>query len=110
MKKNIFKLIIFSIFLLGSNVNAVVTDYNLSSEIGGFSGLNFNSPIMIILNIITAIIMVFSIINLMIGYTRWHFIASGNVDEMNIAKNTLIKSFVGFLIIIIVLLIDITIK
>ena len=90
--------------------NAVVTDYNLSSEIGGFSGLNFNSPLMIIMNVAAAIIMVFSIINLMVGYTRWNFLASGNVEEMNIAKKTLSKAAYGFTIILIVLFIDLFIK
>lgn len=90
--------------------NALVVDYNLSSEIGGFSGFMFNSPIMIALNVSAAIIMVFTIINLMVGYTRWKYLASGNVDEMKTAKKTLTNGFIGLFIILIILLIDLTIK
>ncbi len=107
--KKIF-LFITTLLFLPLTTNAVVNDYNLSSEIGGFSGLNFNSPIMIIVNIVAAIIMIFSIINLMVGYTRWRYLASGNVEEMKKAKKTLTDSITGFAILIIVLLIDILIK
>lgn len=107
--KKIF-LFITTLFLLPFTTNAVVNDYNLSSEIGGFSGLNFNSPILIIINLIAAIIMIFSIINLMVGYTRWNFLASGNVKEMDNAKKTLTNAVTGFMILIIVLLMDLLIK
>ena len=107
--KKIF-LFITTLFLLPFTTNAVVNDYNLSSEIGGFSGLNFNSPILIIINLIAAVVMIFSIINLMTGYTRWHFLASGNVKEMDTAKKTLTKAVTGFMILLIVLLVDLLIK
>jgi len=114
MKKKFLKFIPFISFLFlvfSFNIShAVVTDYNLSSEIGGFSGLNFNSPLMIVMNVAAAIIMIFSIINLMVGYTRWNYLASGNVDEMNTAKKTLTKAVYGFMILIIVLFIDLFIK
>ena len=105
------KFIIFiTIFLLPLVTNAVVTDYNLSSEVGGFSGMNFNAPVMIVINIIAAILMVFAIIDLMVGYTRWHYLAGGNVAAMKLAKETLKRSVIEFCLVFIVLAIDLFIK
>lgn len=107
--KKIF-LFITTLLITPLITNALVVDYNLSSEIGGFSGFMFNSPLMIALNVSAAIIMIFTIINFMVGYTRWKYLASGNVDEMKNANNTLKNGFIGLFIILIVLIIDLTIK
>ncbi len=112
MKKFLKKLSFISVlFLMAANkALAVTTSYNFSSEVGGFSSNLFSSPVLIIINVVGAVAMMFTIINLMVGFTRWKFLAGYNVDERNKAFHILKQALVGLMIMIIVLLIDIFIK
>ncbi len=112
MKKKIKKIfyILSAFLLISNNVLAVTTNYNISSDVSGFSASFFDSKVLTVINMVGAIATIFGIINLMIGFTRWKFLAGYNVDERNKAFHILKQALVGLMIMIIVLLIDIFIK
>lgn len=106
--KKFFKNLLFLLFLFLLNFNfsfAIVTEYNSVNSVS-IVNEKASSPIMTAINIVGAITMIFTIINLIVGFTRWKFLASYNVDERKKAFNTLYKALFGLLILIIIFIID----
>ena len=83
-----------------------VTDYQ--DEVGGFSAFEFNSPILMFLNISAFIVLVLSIIWFMKGYTIKD-LASGNIKEMQEGNKLMARGITGFTYAFIVFTIDLSV-
>lgn len=88
------------------NALKTVTDYQ--DDVGGFSAFQFNSPILMILNISAFIVLTLSIIWFMKGYTIKD-LSSGNIKEIKNGDKLMSKSYIGLIYIIIVFIIDLSV-
>jgi len=80
-----------------------VTDYQ--DDVGGFSAFEFNSPVLMFLNISAFVVLVLSIIWFMKGYTIKD-LASGNIKEIQKGNKLMAKGMAGFAYAFIVFTID----
>lgn len=101
-------LLIQLILLFPKFGNALKTVNDYQDDIGGFSAFEFSSPILMILNISAFIILVFSIIWFMKGYTKKD-LSSGNLNEIKNGNKLMAKGGAGFIYAFIVFIIDISV-
>lgn len=107
MKK--ITLLLIQLLLLApklGNALKTVTDYQ--DDIGGFSAFEFNSPVLMFLNISAFIILVLSIIWFMKGYTIKD-LASGNIKEIQKGSKLMAQGMAGFIYAFIVFTIDLSV-
>lgn len=98
--------LLFAVF--PRHINALKKVTNYQNSIGGFTSVEFSSPILMILNISAFVVLSLSIIWFMKGYTTKD-LAHGNVKEMDNGNKLLLKCGIGFLYILIVFIIDLNI-
>jgi len=107
--KNIYILLaglLLTLFPKNSNALKRVKEYQ--DDVSNFVSIEFNSPILMILNISAFVVLVLTIIWFMQGYTTKD-LANGNLKEVEKGNKLIIKSAVGFLYILIVFIVDLNI-
>lgn len=108
MKKIYILFIQILIILIPLYGNALKKVPNYQDDVGGFSASQFNSPLLMALNISAFIILTLSIIWFMKGYTIKD-LSSGNIKEIKKGNKLMTNALIGFLYILIVFIIDISV-
>lgn len=107
--KKIYVLLIQILIILTpicGNALKTVTDYQ--DDVGGFAAFQFNSPLLMLLNISAFVVLALSIIWFMKGYTIKD-LSSGNIGEITKGNKLMINAYIGFAYTLIVFIIDISV-
>lgn len=103
--KKIFLFLIQLIILAPRFGHALKTVTDYQDDVGGFSAFEFDSPILMFLNISAFVILVISIIWFIKGYTIKD-LASGNIKEIQKGNKLMARGMTGFAYAFIVFAID----
>ena len=107
MKKIYILLIQILIVLIPICGNALKTVTDYQDDVGGFTAFQFNSPLLMVLNISAFVVLTLSIIWFMKGYTIKD-LSSGNIGEIKNGNKLMTRAYIGIAYTLIVFIIDIS--